>query len=196
MSKPILGLDLDGVFADWEGPFRWRLAEQGAAIPDTPSTHWNWLQEHCTPAQWQAAWDGVNGPYSDFWWKLPPHADYNERVVTLLDTLSVKAHILFVTARPLGHTAWRQTRAWVQKWLKVMDAEVVLVPCRKAEGYRSLGCTHIVEDKWQTLASAESLFPCKGYLVDRPYNRGASLTPLRYPSTESALTQLAKDLDA
>lgn len=192
--RAVIGMDLDGVLVNWEGPMRQLLVAQGATIPDGPSTHWEWLRDHAGVACWDAAWDAIHADPA--WWvQLPKHQNVTPRVLTLLDTLATEQHVLWVTHRPLGETTWAQTRLWLERRLGGAHPQVVLTQHDKASAYRALGCTHVVEDNAET-ASAAEYAGMRVYLVDRPYNRScANLGVTRHPHTEAALEALYREVD-
>lgn len=192
---PLIALDLDGVFAEFNRP----AAHQLGVTPDwdtAPST-WDWMAQVATPEAIRRFWQfvtpltsAVYDPANEFWHSLPKHRDCTERVLTLLDSLQDQMTV--VTARP--SQAHEVTASWMARHLHLGAwVPLHLVPNPpKAYAYHALGATHVVED---CRAHALDLYAINQavqvYLVDRPYNQGP-LPPsaVRCASTEDALQRI------
>lgn len=189
-----IALDLDGVFAVFDGPFTKLLQHAGSPISDGEWPSWNHGRDVSTPEQWAKAWNYVERDHH--WWQtLPRHRDVTERVITLLDILDQAHNLVFVTARPHTPRTYQQTTQWLETYLKLWEPQVVLTPRSKPHAYYGIGPDIIVEDSLENVNGTRILDRNVSLLlVDRAYNRVGHVQPNieRAASTEMALERVVR----
>lgn len=94
MSRPILGIDLDGVVFDWANSAVRTLRQYDYPAPSPDEWQgWNYLQENVSPEAWQWLWrHGLRNMFGNG--QAYPGA------TTALHYLESKAHVAFLTQRP------------------------------------------------------------------------------------------------
>lgn len=153
MAKKIVGLDLDGVFCNWNDGARPYFAEQRgkdlctATTPDRPT--WNWpkhygyTDEECKKAYAAMADDRY------FWGSLEP-LPYAEEALHELDLLqdADKGDVYFITTRP-GKLAKFMTECWISGVYPFAAPTVLIAMSPQAKGLiaAGLGLTHFIDDR-------------------------------------------------
>ena len=159
-----LGIDLDGVLADFNRAFIETLAEVTgrALIPKgTIPTVWDYPQSYgYTAEETSAAWAAVTADH--YWWlnleALVGAADF-VRHTRLFDTT-------FVTSRPGSESRWQSAL-----WLNRMGTSLpqVVVAHDKGPVYEALGISHVLDDKPSHVHAALEA-GCKAILLAQPWN--------------------------
>jgi 5'(3')-deoxyribonucleotidase len=108
-SEPFrIGLDLDGVVADWSGTAMRYLNEfKGYAFdPSFEHPHWNWLEGQVKPEDWKWLWNEAIAEEDMFYFMriFPGAYDFMEK-------LAEKGDIIVLTSRP------KQARENTLDWL-------------------------------------------------------------------------------
>lgn len=137
-----LGLDVDGVFADYLAGYHALGLPHDEAFTHIQSSH-------------------------SFWRDLPPTPDA-AALARVADSPQIH-HVLFMTKR-YGKYPQAQTADWLTAHGYTRPPAVLVVPAdkTKAEIARVMGLSALIDDR---MVSIQSLRACKGYLVDRPWNR-------------------------
>lgn len=196
MSRVVV--DVDGVLAEFNEPFRKLLIDQGANVrpfdPRYDPDRWEWPLAYGAEKKHDiAAWEYI-GDHPEWWGRLPIHRDVNNWAMSQLDRVLYNYETSFVTQRP-GNRA--TTLEWLQKLSIDPDfvPQLLMVPGGKVEVLRAMQPHYVIEDKHETLRKLSDIQMGKGefrsrklILVDRPYNRGFDNTGLVVVgSTEEAL---------
>jgi uncharacterized HAD superfamily protein len=183
-----LGIDIDGVLADFMGGFS-ALTEQefGIKLPQPWQTY-DWHKDNgVTPEQTNYLWELIkSGPFYGTLMPLPGALDAIER----LNKLSLKDHdIYFITSRN-----GTLTKFWTEMWLKFhgMDMPTVLLTKDKGAAAKALGLDVFVDDKPENNldvidATGRHCVSPSGslgtnihvYLINTPYNQWAD-QPFNY----------------
>lgn len=176
---PIVGVDIDGVLADWNDAFRRTLVQATGRvlIPegfDPPL--WNYAQFYGYTAEEERTAYRMIATDSFFWQNLKPlpGAEY---LATRLMRLAWETRIdlYFVTARS-GVQVKYQTERWLHNTFGFRHNTVLICPGDKVEVATALRMTHFLDDKFETaLGMAHSgVF---SFLPRRAYNRDADTHP-------------------
>lgn len=186
---PVVTLDIDGVLADFLGPYGDLLRDYGAPVPPGEPSRWAFDTEWPHHRTW--AWNSIHAEPA--WWAtLPKHRDWTPLAKDSLARLRsyVKVHAL--TARPAPAT--EATRKWLHahvgpvpvicsdgELLKIQLLEEVIHPWA------------LIDDNPSILASCPEI-PLR-ILVNRAYNQLDVLPGvLRVGSTLEALETLHDQL--
>ncbi len=134
----ILGIDLDGVLADFVSGYRLKCLDLvGRPLPKVP-TCWDFPQS-CgyTDAEVIAVWEWIY-QHPEWWGTLAPLAG------PLL--LPDDADVYFITNRPLRPGVKAVTERWLAYWYRVPHPTVVMTK-RKGEAANALHLTRFIDDK-------------------------------------------------
>lgn len=181
-----IGLDVDGVLADFDLPFIERIiAVTGRDLfPPRPFdfTHWMQPSEYgYTREETSQVWESIKHD-GVFWRSLSPYPG----IATFLLRLSAHCQdghndLYFITARP-GPTAKRQTEQWLAPFLRHADGPLtptVLIAYDKGAVARALDLDVYVDDRFDNVVSAVKLAPLTTVcLLDRPWNQDANTSPI------------------
>lgn len=151
-----LGIDIDGVLADFNDAYRRKLFEvtneDRIPVGFQPSV-WNYASEQYgyTKAQESATWEAIKRS-SSFWLSLDPL----EGAVRFLDEVGRMIdhghEAVFVTSRP-GFRAKQQTEEWL-KWHGLDATPTVVIASVKGPVYAALGITDVLDDKPEHVEAA------------------------------------------
>ena len=192
MRKRVV-IDLDGVLAEWNEPFRRLMNNHGASIfafgPNEP-TQYMWTHAH-RPAE-RAAWAHIADNPS--WWShLPVHADVDATAKRTLHALHTEHDVTFVTARANGRY---HTQVWLVAHF-VPDPHLLLTPGEKALALCAIQPHVVIDDRETTLVEyAEREGARDGrllILVDRPWNRAGRTDHYITARDTTAALELARD---
>jgi len=188
--KPIVGVDVDGVLANWNEGFRSLLASttMRSLIPegfDPPvwdyAPHYGYTAEECKATYARMA-------ASDFfWYGLAPLRGARAFATELSDReRSGEIDLYFITQR-VGLNVKAQTEQWLRKFCTRQTVPTVLIAAHGKIGIaKDLGLTHFIDDKRETCVAMATMKPrVSVFMPERAYNVGDF-----YPS---GLTMLAKD---
>lgn len=168
----VLGVDVDGVLADFNTSFIERIvAVTGVDLfPPRPFDIPLWhYPEHYgySVKDMNNVWDSVRADPT-FWVNLPPYPDTGKSLV-YLSGLRRNHDIYFVTAR-VGVRCKLQTERWLRK--HGFDDATVLITGHKGVIAGALGFGAYIDDNLVNVASmVEQRRPCQTYLLVRPWNR-------------------------
>lgn len=159
-----IGLDLDGVVANWSSTAAiWLNTRKGYSLPIEEPPYWHWLQENIKPEDWKWLWTGAinDGLFADC--VVMPGAQ------ALVRNLNQLGDVIAMTSRPRG--AIRDTLTW---W---MDNNFRMISGWNffdgGDDKRYVLTDVLIEDN---LKYAESYYDnCASkpavILLDRPYNQ-------------------------
>ena len=170
-----LGIDVDGVLAQFNDAFAGRLAVLtgvdhigGVARRADAFPCWAWPKHFgYSKAEENAAWESVKRDHS-FWAILRPYPDAKDALI-LLRSLRQNGHdIYFITARP-GEHAKLQTERWLMDHGMVVPT--VLISSSKGTCSRGLRLDFYVDDRPENCLDTALFHDTKTYLVSREWNR-------------------------
>ena len=161
-----LGIDLDGVLADFNSAFIETLAEvTGRALisKGTIPTVWDYPQFYgYTAAETSRVWEHIKG--AKRWWlelaPLPGAHQFFSNLNWRMDKTT------FITSR-LGATAKEQSQAWLGFFLD--EEPEVVIAHDKGPVYEALGISHVLDDKPAHVHAALEA-GCKAILLAQPWN--------------------------
>lgn len=177
-----VGLDLDGVVADWSFAVRERLCQEFGydekkllVDPRGEVPTWWWANDlGVSPEHWKWVWN-VWAPSGGFRY-LPPHPD----AVQILQAAKMMGDICVVTSRP--KCAWFDTLAWLDKHDVGPPHEIHFY--EDGHNKHEADCDIYIEDA-PHYAMALKDAGMNVLVVKRPYNEGVSeLEPHRKTAEE------------
>lgn len=183
-----LGLDLDGVFVDWNGqpgPNGWGFARLLTELtgrdlfpkpgPFTPTT-WSWFKAlGYKPSELDKAWAHINR--TPGWWLGLPPVDIDNldtaQTLTLVDRLCSAEQVLptFLTQRPSATAHWQSVQWLVEQGLHRPQVCITSNPVDKALLCRTLRLDVLVDDYYENLDAVFLHAPdTRRVLLARPWN--------------------------
>lgn len=168
----ILGIDVDGVLADFNSTFIDRIiAVTGKDLfPPRPFDIPVWdYPEHYkyTKAETSAVWESIKSD-DHFWETLPAYPD-TEQTLTRLSGLDDNGYdIYFITSRP-GKDAKHQTEAWLRHH-GFLARPTVLLSGAKGLCAEALTLDKYIDDRWENCVDAQRFTGCETFLLTRPWN--------------------------
>lgn len=183
-----IGVDLDGVLADFDGGFAQLLSDiTGNPIPyggeNTPPV-WDWPLLHAKPAEVETAWNIVEES-PDFWARLRRLPDADQAIDLLQQLIIDHHHVYFITSRP-GATALYQSADWLATELGIYYPNV-MISTKKGIVAQGLELQALIDDRPENFAALPT--SCRGYLVTRSHN-------LWVPPDASHLTRVSTCAEA
>jgi 5'(3')-deoxyribonucleotidase len=177
MTKLRIGIDIDGVLADFNVPYRELLLKEGLNIPPISNTYpdvWSYDKAAgLSKAAENQIWGHI-GNSPDFWRNLPAYPDTQGFMTYLFDCYAFQnADIYFITSRP-GLTAKDQTETWLQNMMFPFSTfyPTVLISSEKGMCARALKLTHYVDDRNENCADVYVNSPTtQTFMLARPWNQ-------------------------
>jgi hypothetical protein len=181
---PRIGVDIDGVLAEFNRPYAALFNELGYTPPfdvehlDLSSWHWEeahmraaGLSEDAIKVILDLAWSKIRASTA-FWATLPSYPTAKLDLINLRTVIENAWDVYFITCRP-GTTAKFQTEAWLMhKGLKAPFVPTVLIvdngEVNKPRLCKALELDAIIDDKPSNLWNVTP--PCQRFLFDRPWN--------------------------
>lgn len=188
-----LGLDVDGVLADFNEAFveRIKAVTKVDRFPMgglyAPSC-WDYPTAlGYAPDQMEAVWASVHSD-DRFWVNLGPYAGTLDFLYWVQQWAVAGAEVYFITARH-GRYAKAQTEQWLREhWVA---APTVLVTAHKGPVAASLGLHAVLDDKVENLDEIQAASPATTtLLLTQPWNAGRMVRHERVGSLEAARTRL------
>jgi 5'(3')-deoxyribonucleotidase len=183
----IIGVDIDGVLADFNSSFIdliVKVTGEDKFPPrpfDIPTWHYpqhfgyseDVMEFHNGPV-----WSAVReNPW--FWFNLKPYPGTAEALLYLLtrEYLLPRAHgdeLYFVTAR-VGVHVKQQSERWLKKFMPTFTNwhPTVLIASNKAMVASALGFDVYIDDRWENCENVRVLTGARTFLMDRPWNADA-----------------------
>lgn len=168
-----IGIDIDGVLANFNMPFAERLAKVTGKdlCPPRPfdPTEWNWPGAFgYSEIEVNQTWEVVHAN-PNFWAALPAMAGATEALFALEQHGSEHDdEVYFVTARS-GVAVKKQTERWLQGVLPSTDDYTVLVTPLKGLACAALQLDCYIEDNWVNALSVAQT-KTRSYLCTRTWN--------------------------
>ena len=169
-----IGLDLDGVLADFNHAFINRVIDAtGKDLfgKDFVPTEWNYPEaQGYSREEVSRTWDIIKGDRS-FWYSLNPY--YNENHLQVLDRLNFRqAHgddVYFITSR-VGYKVKKQSEDWLDG--HGFQHPTVLISSEKGLCAVALKLDHYIDDRVENVMDVVVRAPqCQTYICDRPWNQ-------------------------
>jgi uncharacterized HAD superfamily protein len=164
-----LGVDIDGVLADWTTSFsRFCAIKLGREFPRF-STTWDLANWGFASGEFKQAWDAMC-ELPIFYEYLDPQPDTRD---FSLHEFSKKHRLFFISTRPrtAGEPMEYQTAKWLS-WAMGVNYPTVLITENKGAVAAALGLDAFIDDKPENLADVHKHSPATWlYLRDWPYNR-------------------------
>lgn len=179
-----IGVDMDGVVADFVGAFS-RLSAAMHAKPLPPATRWDWWDDALTPEEFDKSWQWIR-QNPQFWETLHPTQDFilaGRQVI--LESHSQKDDVYFITSRH-GHGVQYHTTEWLIRH-GIPRPHVIMAPdaVAKARVAKALGLDVFVDDKPENVTAVAPHVPVTR-LFSQPWNQDAD-TQLRVFSLKEVL---------
>jgi len=168
MGTPVIGFDIDGVLADFMGPYAELIEDRQGKKISKIAHRYDWFLDHgVTPSEHAdnvAWWD----THPEWWYNIPSLPGVDSILKTLDHT---NMDVYFLTQRPLSSK--RHTEMWLQeRWV---ECPTVLHTHAKGSIVLSLGITDLIDDRpencidvYHTVCDFD--LPCKVSLLAAPYN--------------------------
>jgi hypothetical protein len=184
MAGRIIGVDIDGVLANFNKGYRQKLIEvtgrdlipeevcRGSRPGEEPPC-WNYAPHFgYTREEDRATWEAIAGDRG-FWQGLDVLPGASALLISLKQTeLDQDAEIYFITSRP-GNTAKEQTEWWLMQH-GFRGATVMIARGEKGFFAHGLGLTHFLDDKPENCESVKIARPgTHNYLLSCRYNESA-----------------------
>jgi hypothetical protein len=175
MNKLRLGVDVDGILADFNPAYK-KLIEENSPIrlPDISDTYPNtWSYEKaagCSPTDINKVWTIIKSS-DEFWENLTAYQDAEEFLDNLWKLVEEKPWIdvYFITSRP-GQTAKTQTEGWLNSHM--FYNPTVLISSDKELCASALNLTHYIDDKNENCTEVRDYaLNTKCYMLARPWNQ-------------------------
>jgi hypothetical protein len=192
MSAKIIGIDVDGVLADFNAVYKLLIEKvSGLKLPDIsdyyPNT-WNYdVAAGASPAHVKEAWKFIK-EHDQFWYNIPAYPDAKD-FLDVIDFAHMRCgeSIYFITNR-VGHYVKHQTEAWLR--YHGFPNPTVLITADKAGACNVLGITHYIDDKNENCYSVhEEARETQCYMLARPWNTKQDGVP-RLATLEDFLIEL------
>lgn len=164
-KRPAIGLDLDGVLADFSGEFSRRINEKyGLNSDPTKQTDWDFLCQGVTAEQEAAIWADIDAT-PNFWLTLNP--------LTQLEPNNLRPYkTYFITSRPetAGMTCDEQSAIWLRRHFFIANPTVI-VSSMKGPLVMALGVKAFLDDKPENCLNVRAYSPfTKVFILTQPYN--------------------------
>lgn len=198
MSKLTLGIDIDGVLANFsvgyknlmekETPFRF------PDISDTFPNTWYWDRAAGVPPEEEKRMWSIIKADPTFWFNLPAYDDV-EFFAKFIRSLPREHNVYFITQRAGFAEKWQ-----TEQWLKIHGflAPTVLISGEKGDLCKALKVTYYIDDKNENVLDvARKSFETKNYQLIRPWNSqqgiGLDIIP-RLANLAEFQAEIEKDL--
>lgn len=169
----ILGIDCDGVLADFNSAFINRVVHVTGKdlFPPRPFDipTWNYPEAYgYTKEEVSAVWEDIKADHY-FWSSLPAYPGTLEALSSLEHRQYGGDEIYFVTARP-GIDAKGQTERWLQ--CNGFYKPTVLISSAKGMCAQALKMDRYLDDRWENVVDVAKTPETYAYMMARPWNRG------------------------
>lgn len=180
-----IGIDVDGILADFNTPFRELVkAQTGISLPEISSNYPDTWYYHkvggVTNEQDKLLWKTIaNDPC--FWENVPEYPD----AIGFLERLKLDFYhddIYFITSRS-GDNAKKQTENWLEDlWF---NGPTVLISSNKGYCCKALKLTHYLDDRNENCQDVrDTSIDTNGYMLDRPWNEKQYDVPVLFKINE------------
>lgn len=169
-TRPRLGLDVDGVCADFTGAYG-KIAKEllGLDLDMSRQTEWDFDCLGVTKEQDDSIWTHIKGTWN-FWQDLPPAPGIDE-----LGWGPKPYDAYFITSRvpTAGEDLTWQTCRWLEHLTWTTYPQVIPVEhaSDKPDIIRALKLQAYIDDKPSTCLQVAQLKGVRSYVRDQPYNR-------------------------
>jgi len=186
-----IGVDLDGVLADWDTAFVKLLIDtSGRNLCPSDWANppcWDWPKLYgYTTDEVSAAWEVIKAS-SYFWQNLKPYATTAQDIDALSLRRDTGDEVYFITARP-GVRVKMQTEWWlkVHGYYQQFPVPTVLISSHKGLCAQALELNAYIDDRSENIIDVSNVVPrVKTFVMDRPWNRN-----LEWAANTTGLTDL------
>lgn len=176
MTRPIIGMDIDDVLADFIKAFMFIAHELFGVDPNVRPTSWAWDGTGLTPEQLKEVWKIVSNT-RNFHLTLSPVPGLDTELMQLMDE---KTKIYFPTARfeTPGADVGKQSAHWLAERVG-FELPTVFVSSEKGEMAKLLKYAYFIDDRPKNCLEVKAALPdCKVYLCDSCHNKDFESTRL------------------
>ena len=172
----MIGVDIDGVLANYESsfiPLLIKASEGRVIVPYTYiPTCWNWHTAlGFTDAEVKHAW-AMRDEDESFWAELDERPEAREFAEFVEDELDPNVDVYFITDRP-GKGAKLSTEGWLVD--VGFTNPTVLISARKAALCTALNITHYIDDKNENCLSVYEEGCSKVFMCAQPWNSSINI---------------------
>lgn len=161
-----LGIDIDGVLADFNRSYVELFAKRGHTVTLPPQT-WYYPEAQGIPADViKDVWDEIANS-KNFWTTLSPLASPAERA--RLFRVNLSHDIYFITTRA-GVNVKKQTEQWLRVHLDIPSPTVLICPGDKGAVAESLSLDAAIDDRDKNLMSYDVVGTVDVYGIRQPWN--------------------------
>lgn len=192
MRRLKLGVDVDGVVANFNAAYRKVCQELFGGTYDEEPTCWGYGNWGLTAEQHSWAWQKIKSTLDFYAWLEPLECMRGFNMERFADSHD----LFFITTRPAtaGASITKQTAFWLQSFLRV-PFQTVLVTKNKGEYARVLKLDAFIDDKPENLVDVQEHSPNTGvYLCNASHNQNPTLKLKAYIRMES-FPHFAKEMD-
>jgi 5'(3')-deoxyribonucleotidase len=164
MEKPKIGIDIDGVLADFNSSFvKLVKTEIGITLPNIPYS-WDYAGDFLTKQQIYRVWDKIKK--GTFWSSLEPLGN----IERFLSRFYAMYDLYFITNRP-GYGAKSETEWWLNQYGRISFPTVLTVEDKKDKAaiIKALRIYAYIDDNFETCEATSRV--TNTFLLDAPYNR-------------------------
>lgn len=165
-----IGLDIDGVLADFNAGFIQRCKEvtgEDKFPPNYIPHTWNYPQAlGYSEAQVSAVWENIKRDPM-FWAKLPAYAHTDDFLHALCDQTWNEHDVYFVTSR-LGLRSKLQTEDWLDAHF--YPFATVLISSKKGASALALDLEIYIDDKTENCEDVKQFSNADVFMLARPWN--------------------------
>lgn len=168
-NKPLIGIDLDGVLADFSGRFISELRKQfGEPKIGVPQLGWDYKSmPGVTPQMEDTIFEKLRSTFN-FWETLKPLPGCERLVGGLMEFEPI-----FITQRfpTTGWTAQEQSARWVANNFQIPYPTVIVVEDAKGPLVDALGCLTFIDDRIDNCLDVFDTAGCYTFLRANTYNQ-------------------------
>ena len=190
MINKKIGIDLDGVLADFSNGFS-NLIRKYYGIAENPIvksgsemiTHWDWYHwyPNFTKDKSSFLWNLIGREESNFWYNLPTTDEAKD---LNLQDLSRKNYLFFITNRPENKvvsgddfiSVQSESSNWIYRHIRLYSSPNVIVAADKGPIIKALDLDYYIDDKYENCKDAYNYSPkTKVYMPKMGHNQREDL---------------------
>ena len=184
-----LGIDIDGVLANFDERFVGILQSLGIKIPsDFQPNNWSWSNAGLQPDTMDKAWKIIDSTPL-FWESLKPYSNIVDMAEFFREYADKKYEIYFITARKdgVGRGTREQSERWLREHMLNPTQTITVLPVKsgldKAEIIYALQLDYSIDDHAPTVTNNKTIKGHKAFLLDRSWNQDGKFYDLKIVKT-------------